>query len=121
MIERTPTMHTHHPAVTQAVHDMGLAPLSKSLRGDTFEVCDLNTRGVEGCAQMLNAMHQTHYIADCAALGIMFLVAAITGGIAVLFVKFACASWRAARARRLPLPLPRKPHTTKEIEHGLGL
>lgn len=114
-------MHAHHPAVTEVVHDMGLAPLSRSLRGDTFEVCDLNTYGVEGCAQILNAMHQTHYIADCAALGIMFLVAAITGGIAVLFVKFAGASWRAASEHRLPLPLPRKPHTNKEIEHGLGL
>lgn len=114
-------MDAHHPAVTEVVHDMGLAPLSRSLRGDTFEVCDLNAHGVEGCAQMLNAMHQTHYIADCAALGIMFLVVAITGGIAVLFVKFAGASWRAAREHRLPLPLPRKPHTNKEMNNGLGL
>jgi hypothetical protein len=100
---------------------MGLAPLSESLRGDTFEVCDLGTHGVEGCAEMLKAMHETHYIADCAALGIMFLVAAITGGIAAAFVKFAGASWRAAREHRLPLPLPRKPHTTKEMNNGLGL
>lgn len=70
-----------------AVEGLRLQPLADALGGDAFAVCDLTVHGVAGCAAMREALHTQHLFADLATLGIVLLVAALTGGIAVLFVK----------------------------------
>ena len=96
-----------------------VASLSQDVPREVAAMCDLTAHPVHQCAQALHAMHEPHWLWDCATIGMTFMVAALTGGIAVLFVKCAGASWRAARAARVTISNSRQHR--REIKHELEL
>ena len=75
------------PTISNAVTQMGLGEIASTVRGEGFVVCDLNTHGVEGCADMRAAADNQKLAAEFVALGLVILVAVLVGSIAVTFVK----------------------------------
>lgn len=75
------------PTISNAVTQMGLGEIARTVRGDGFVVCDLNTHGVQGCADMRVAADNQKLAAELVALGLVILVAVLVGSIAVTFVK----------------------------------
>lgn len=75
------------PTITNAVNQMGLGEIASTVRGEGFVVCDLNTHGVQGCADMRAAADNQKLAAELVALGLVILVAVLVGSIAVTFVK----------------------------------
>ena len=120
MIHTVPNT-THHSASLTAGGgtQVDAAPLSQDMVRELAAMCDLTAHPVHHCAQALHAMHEPHWLWDCATIGMMFMATALTGGIAVLFVKCAGASWRAAQAARFGISNSRQ--HGKEIKHELEL
>lgn len=75
------------PTLTNAVNQAGLGEIARTVRGDAFTVCDLNTHGVQGCADMRAAAEHQKMAAELVAIGLALCVAAMVGSIAVGFVK----------------------------------
>jgi hypothetical protein len=75
------------PTISNAVKQMGLGEIASTVRGEGFVVCDLNTHGVQGCADMREAADNQKLAAELVALGLVILVAVLVGSIAVTFVK----------------------------------
>lgn len=82
------------------MHATGLDHLSARINGDTFAICDLNRYGVQGCADMRNAVLQQQLIADLVALGACIFVAVMVGSLAVAFVHLFAKALRPIRRRR---------------------
>lgn len=82
------------------VHAAGLDHLSARIAGDTFAVCDLGRDGVQGCADIRNAILQQHIIADLVALGMCIFVAVMVGSLAVAFVHLFAKALRPIQRRR---------------------
>lgn len=75
------------PTISNAVTQIGLGEIASMVRGEGFVVCDLNTHGVQGCADMRAAADNQKLAAELVALGLVILVAVLVGSIAVTFVK----------------------------------
>lgn len=75
------------PTISNAVTQMGLGEIASTVRGEGFVVCDLNTHGVQGCADMRATADNQKLAAEFVALGLVILVAVLVGSIAVTFVK----------------------------------
>ncbi|WP_155647241.1 hypothetical protein [Erythrobacter donghaensis] len=75
------------PTISNAVKQMGLGEIASTVRGEGFVVCDLNTHGVQGCADIRSAADNQKLAAELVALGLVIFAAVLVGSIAVTFVK----------------------------------
>lgn len=77
------------PTLTNFIKQAGLTELADTIEGDNFIVCDIQLHGVQGCADIRDAMENQQMAAECIALGLVILVAVIVGSIAVGFINLA--------------------------------
>jgi len=100
---------TQQLTLTNLVNEAGLSEIARAAGGDSFVVCDLNTHGVQGCADLRAAFDNQKMAAELVAIGLMILVAVLVGTIATAFVRL--LAQRAALPREQPadasLTLPR--------------
>ncbi|WP_155647665.1 MULTISPECIES: hypothetical protein [Sphingomonadales] len=73
--------------LTNLVNEAGLSEIARAAGGDSFEVCDLNMHGVQGCADLRAALDDQKMAAELVAIGLMILVAVLVGTIAAAFVR----------------------------------
>ena len=77
------------PTLTNFVKHAGLTELADTIEGDNFIVCDIQLHGVQGCADIREAMDNQQMAAECIALGLVIFVAVIVGSMAVAFINLA--------------------------------
>ncbi|AOG02675.1 hypothetical protein BSY18_3874 (plasmid) [Blastomonas sp. RAC04] len=87
---------THQLTLTNLVNEAGLSEIARAAGGDSFVVCDFNTHGVQGCADLRAALDNQKMAAELVAIGLMILVAVLVGTIAAAFVRL--------MAKRVALP-----------------
>jgi hypothetical protein len=87
---------TQQLTLTNLVNEAGLSEIARAAGGDSFVVCDLNTYGVQGCADLRAALDNQKMAAELVAIGLMILVAVLVGTIAAAFVRLV--------AKRVGLP-----------------
>lgn len=80
---------TQQLTLTDLVNEAGLSEIARAAGGDSFVVCDLNTHGVQGCADLRAALDNQKMAAELVAIGLMILVAVLVGTIAAAFVRLA--------------------------------
>ena len=73
---------TQQLTLTNLVNEAGLSEIARAAGGDSFVVCDLNTHGVQGCADLRAALDDQKMAAELVAIGLMILVAVLVGTIA---------------------------------------
>ncbi len=78
---------TQQLTLTNLVNEAGLSEIARAAGGDSFVVCDLNTHGVQGCADLRAALDDQKMAAELVAIGLMILVAVLVGTIAAAFVR----------------------------------
>lgn len=78
---------TQQLTLTNLVNEAGLSEIARAAGGDSFVVCDLNTHGVQGCADLRAALDNQKMAAELVAIGLMILVAVLVGTIAATFVR----------------------------------
>lgn len=78
---------TQQLTLTNLVNEAGLSEIARAAGGDSFVVCDLNTHGVQGCADLRAALDNQKMVAELVAIGLMILVAVLVGTIAAAFVR----------------------------------
>ena len=78
---------TQQLTLTNLVNEAGLSEIARAAGGDSFVVCDLNTHGVQGCADLRAALDNQKMAAELVAIGLMILVAVLVGTIAAAFVR----------------------------------
>ena len=122
---------TQQLTLTNLVNQAGLSEIARAAGGDSFVVCDLNTHGVQGCADLRAALDNQKMAAELVAIGLMILVAVLVGTIAAAFVRLVAQRVGLPRAQRadafLPLhkgranPLKRAANIIirKENRHGI--
>ena len=133
----TPPSYTFEIHLTQQltlanlVNEAGLSEIARAAGGDSFVVCDLNTHGVQGCADLRAALDNQKMAAELVAIGLVILVAVLVGTIAAAFVRLVAQRVGLPRAQRadafLPLhkgranPLKRAANIIirKENRHGI--
>lgn len=91
---------TQQLALTNLVNEAGLSEIARAAGGGSFVVCDLNTHGVQGCADLRAALDDQKMAAELVAIGLVILVAVLVGTIATAFVRL--VAQRAALPRELP-------------------
>ena len=74
------------PTLTNFVNQAGLGEVARMVEGESFVVCDLDLHGVQGCADMREAVQNQQVMAECVAIGLAILAAVIVGTIAVGFI-----------------------------------
>jgi len=89
---------TQQLTLTNLVNEAGLSEIARAAGGDSFVVCDLNTHGVQGCADLRAALDNQKMAAELVAIGLMILVAVLVGTIAAAFVRL--VAQRAALLRK---------------------
>lgn len=117
--------------LTNLVSEAGLSEIARAAGGDSFVVCDLNTHGVQGCADLRAALDNQKMAAELVAIGLMILVAVLLGTIAATFVRLlakrpallreqcADASLTLPRGRAKPLEGAGNIIIRKEKRHGI--
>ena len=78
---------TQQLTLTNLVNEAGLSEIARAAGGDSFVVCDLNTHGVQGCADLRAALDSQKMAAELVAVGLIILVAVLVGTIAAAFVR----------------------------------
>lgn len=73
--------------LTNLVNEAGFSEIARAAGGDSFEVCALNTHGLQGCADLRAALDNQKITAELVAIGLMILVAVLVGTIAAAFVR----------------------------------
>ncbi|MFO6431385.1 hypothetical protein ACLBKT_14980 [Erythrobacter sp. W302b] len=73
--------------LSNLVNEAGLSEIARAAGGDSFVVCDLNTHGVQGCADLRAALDNQKMAAELVAIGLVILVAVLVGTIAAAFVR----------------------------------
>ena len=74
------------PTLSNFVNQAGLREIADAVEGDDFVVCDLDLHGVQGCADLREAVANQQMVAECAAIGLAIMAAVIVGSLAVFFV-----------------------------------
>ena len=62
---------TQQLTLTNLVNEAGLSEIARAAGGDSFVVCDLNTHGVQGCADLRAALDNQKMAAELVAIGLM--------------------------------------------------
>lgn len=78
---------TQQLTLTNLVNEAGLSEIARAAGADSFVVCDLNTHGVQGCADLRAALDNQKMAAELVAIGLVILVAVLVGTIAAAFVR----------------------------------
>lgn len=78
---------TQQLTLTNLVNEAGLSEIARAAGENSFVVCDLNTHGVQGCADLRAALDNQKMAAELVAIGLMILVAVLVGTIAAAFVR----------------------------------
>ncbi len=122
---------TQQLTLTNLVNEAGLLEIARAAGGDSFVVCDLNTHGVQGCADLRAALDNQKMAAELVAIGLMILVAVLVGTIAATFVRLlakradllreqcADASLTLPKGREKPLEGAVNIIVRKEKSHGI--
>ena len=122
---------TQQLTLTTLVNEAGLLEIARAAGGDSFVVCDLNTHGVQGCADLRAALDNQKMAAELVAIGLMILVAVLVGTIAATFVRLlakradllreqcADASLTLPKGREKPLEGAVNIIVRKEKSHGI--
>lgn len=122
---------TQQLTLINLVNEAGLSEIARAAGGDSFVVCDLNTHGVQGCADLRAALDNQKMAAELVAIGLMILVAVLVGTIAATFVRLlakraalpreqcADASLTLPRGRAKPLKWAVNNIIGKEKRHGI--
>lgn len=97
---------TQQLTLTNLVNEAGLSEIARAAGGDSFVVCDLNTHGVQGCADLRAALDNQKMAAELVAIGLMILVAVLVGTIAATFVRLLAKRADLFRERRADAFLP---------------
>ena len=85
------SIHAHPLAtdpwsLTSMVKAAGLEHLARKIEGDNFIVCDLTLHGVQGCADIRNAVLQQQFTAELVAIGACLFIAVLVGSVGSVFV-----------------------------------
>lgn len=122
---------TQQLTLTNLVNEAGLSEIARAAGADSFVVCDLNTHGVQGCADLRAALDNQKMAAELVAIGLMILVAVLVGTIAATFVRLlakraaflreqcADASLTLPKGRAKPLEGAVNIIVRKEKRHGI--
>ena len=97
---------TQQLTLANLVNEAGLSEIARAAGGDSFVVCDLNTHGVQGCADVRAALDNQKMAAELVAIGLMILVAVLVGTIAAAFVRLVAQRAALFRERRADAFLP---------------
>lgn len=88
-------------SLTSIVKAAGLEHLARRIEGDNFFVCDLTLHGVQGCADMRDAILQQQFVAELVAIGACLFVAVLVGSLATTFVHLFARGIAPMRGRRV--------------------
>lgn len=79
------------PSVHNFVEASGLEPIANAIDTQELTVCDLNTHGVQGCADYRAQAEQIHQAAEITAIGlsmfVILLIVSAAGALAALASK----------------------------------
>ena len=112
---------TQQLTLTNLVNEAGLSEIARAAGGDSFVVCDLNTHGVQGCADLRAALENQKMAADLVAIGLMILVAVLVGTIAAAFVKLVAQRAAPFRERRADAFLPLHKGRAKALKRAVNI
>mgnify|MGYP001568622336 FL=1 len=107
--------------LTNLVSEAGLSEIARAAGGDSFVVCDLNTHGVQGCADLRAALDNQKMAAELVAIGLMILVAVLVGTIAAAFVKLVAQRAAPFRERRADAFLPLHEGRAKALKRAVNI
>ena len=112
---------TQQLTLTNLVNEAGLSEIARAAGGDSFVVCDLNTYGVQGCADLRAALHNQKMAAELVAIGLMILVAVLVGTIAAAFVRLMAQRAALFRERRANAFLPLHKGRAKPLKRAVNI
>ena len=107
--------------LTNLVNEAGLSEIARAAGGDSFVVCDLNTHGVQGCADLRAALDNQKMAAELVAIGLMILVAVLVGTIAAAFVRLVAQRAALFRERRADAFLPLHKGRAKPLKRAVKI
>ena len=112
---------TQQLTLTNLVNEAGLSEIARVAGGHSFVVCDLNTHGVQGCADLRAALDNQKMAAELVAIGLMILVAVLVGTIAAAFVKLVAQRAAPFRERRADAFLPLHKGRAKPLKRAVNI
>lgn len=112
---------TQQLTLTNLLNEAGLSEIARAAGGDSFVVCDLNTHGVQGCADLRAALDNQKMAAELVAVGLMILVAVLVGTIAAAFVKLVAQRAAPFRERRADAFLPLHEGRAKPLKRAVNI
>jgi hypothetical protein len=121
----TPPSDTFETHLTQQltlanlVNEAGLSEIARAAGGDSFVVCDLNTHGVQGCADLRATLENQKMAAELVAIGLMILFAVLVGTIAAAFVRLVAQRAALFREQRADALLPLHKGRAKPLERAV--
>ena len=112
---------TQQLTLTNLVNSAGLSEIARAAGGDSFVVCDLNTHGVQGCADLRAALDNQKMAAELVAIGLMILVAVLVGTIAAAFVRLMAQRVGLPRAQCADAFLPLHKGRAKPLKRAVNI
>ncbi len=112
---------TQQLTLANLVNEAGLSEIARAAGGDGFVVCDLNTHGVQGCADLRAALDNQKMAAELVAIGLMILVAVLVGTIAAAFVRLAAQRAALFREQRADAFLPQHKGRAKPLKRAVNI
>lgn len=112
---------TQQLTLTNLVNEAGLSEIARAAGGDSFVVCDLNTHGVQGCADLRAALDNQKMAAELVAIGLMILVAVLVGTVAAAFVRLVAQRAALFRERRADAFLPLHEGRAKSLKRAANI
>lgn len=112
---------TQQLTLTNLVNEAGLSEIARAAGGDSFVVCDLNTHGVQECADLRAALDNQKMAAELVAIGLMILVAVLVGTIAAAFVRLVAQRAALLREQRADAFLPLHKGRAKPLKRAVKI
>lgn len=112
---------TQQLTLANLVNEAGLSEIARAASGGSFVVCDLNTHGVQGCADLRAALDNQKMAAELVAIGLMILVAVLVGTIAAAFVRLTAQRAALLREQRVDAFLPLNKGRAKPLERAVNI
>lgn len=110
---------TQQLTLANLVNEAGLSEIARAAGGESFVVCDLNTHGVQGCADLRAALDNQKMAAELVAIGLVILVAVVVGTIAAAFVRLVAQRAALFREQRADALLPLHKGRAKPLERAV--
>lgn len=112
---------TQQLTLTNLVNEAGLSEIARAAGADSFVVCDLNTHGVQGCADLRAALDNQKMAAELVAIGLVILVAVLVGTIAAAFVRLVAQRAALFREQRADAFLPLHKGRAKPLKRAVNI